>query len=58
MSLGGSLTGGPAVAATSRAAELVAENASNHAVYERTPLTGWVGLGGSVVGGVGAAALN
>jgi len=57
-SLGGSLTGGPAVAATSRAAELVAENASNHAVYERTPLTGWVGLGGSVVGGVGAAALN
>ena len=58
VSLGGSLTGGPAVAATSRASELLAENASNHAVYERTPLTGWTGLGGSVVGGVGAAALN
>ena len=58
VSLGGSLTGGPAVAATSRVPELLAENASNHAVYERSPVTGWVGLGGSVVGGVGAAALN
>jgi hypothetical protein len=55
--LGGSLIGGPGVAATSRASELLAEG-SNHAVFERTPLTGWTSLGGSVVGGVGAAALN
>ena len=57
VSLGGSLIGGPGVAAASRASELLAEG-SNHAVYERTPLTGWANLGGSVVGGVGAAALN
>ena len=57
VSLGGSLIGGPAVAATSRVTELVAEG-SNHAVWERTRLTGWTSLGGTVVGGVGAAALN
>jgi len=27
-------------------------------VYERTPVTGWTSLGGAVVGGVGATALN
>jgi len=57
VSLGGSLIGGPAVAATSRVPELLAEG-NNHAVWERTLVTGWVGLGGSVSGGVGAAALN
>jgi hypothetical protein len=55
--LGGSLIGGPAVAATSRVPELLAEG-NNHAVWERTLVTGWVSLGGSVSGGVGAAALN
>ena len=57
VSLGGALIGGPAVAAASRATELLAEG-TDHAVWERTPLTGWAGLGGRVVGGVGAAALN
>src|SRR5262249_50306721 len=33
VSLGGSLAGGPAVAATSRATDLFAENSTNHAVY-------------------------
>jgi hypothetical protein len=56
VSLGGSLIGGPGVAATSRVPVLLAEG-SNHAVYERTPLS-WVNLGGSVVGGVAAVALN
>jgi hypothetical protein len=56
VSLGGSLIGGPAVAATSRVPELLAEG-SNGATYARTPL-GWTSLGGTVVGGVGAAALN
>ena len=56
-SLGGSLIGSPGVAAASRAAELLAEG-SNGAVYERTPVTGWTSLGGAVVGGVGATALN
>jgi len=56
VSLGGALIGGPAVAATSRVPELLAEG-TNHAVWERTPL-GWTSLGGSVVGGVGAVALN
>ena len=37
-------------------AGLLAEG-SNGAVYERTPF-GWTSLGGAVVGGVGAAALN
>ena len=57
VSLGGSLIGSPGVAAASRAAELLAEG-SNGAVYERTPVTGWTSLGGAVVGGVGATALN
>jgi GH25 family lysozyme M1 (1,4-beta-N-acetylmuramidase) len=56
-SLGGSLIGGPGVGATSLSTDLLAEG-SNHAVWQRTPLTGWSSLGGSVVGGVGAAALN
>jgi hypothetical protein len=55
--LGGSLIGGPAIAAASRAAEMLGEG-SNHAVWVRTPLTGWTSLGGNAVGGVGAAALN
>ena len=57
MSLGGSLVGGPGVAAASRASELLVEG-TNGVVYERTPLTGWANLGGTAVGGVGAAALN
>lgn len=57
VSLGGALIGSPAVAAASRATELLAES-TDHGVWERTPLTGWAGLGGGVVGGVGAAALN
>jgi lysozyme len=57
VSLGGSLIGGPGVAATSLSTDLLGEG-SNDTVFERTPLTGWVSLGGSVVGGVAAAALN
>jgi hypothetical protein len=57
VSLGGSLAGGPAVAATSGAIELFAEDTSS-AVYERTPVTGWTGLGGAAVGGVAATVLN
>lgn len=57
VSLGGSLIGGPAVAATSEAIVLFGEGTS-HAVYRRTPATGWTSLGSSVVDGVGAAALN
>jgi GH25 family lysozyme M1 (1,4-beta-N-acetylmuramidase) len=56
-SLGGTLIGGPGIAATSRGPELLAES-TNHAVWERTPLTGWASLGGSVVGGVGGVGLN
>ncbi|HET9079749.1 MAG TPA: hypothetical protein VFO01_04440 [Trebonia sp.] len=56
-SLGGTLIGGPAVAATSRATDLLAEG-SNHGVWQRTPFTGWTTLGGIVVGGAGAVALN
>jgi hypothetical protein len=57
VSLGGLLIGGPAVAATSRAAEFLVEG-SNGAVWERTTASGWSSLGGTVVGGVGATALN
>jgi hypothetical protein len=57
VSLGGTLIGGPGIAATSRGPELLAES-TNHAVWERTPLTGWASLGGSVVGGVGGVGLN
>ena len=56
-SLGGSLIGGPAAAATTQAPEFLAEG-TNKAVWGRTPLTGWTSLGGVVAGGVGAAALN
>jgi len=56
VSLGGSLIGGPGIAAASRVTALLAEG-SNGAVYERTPF-GWTSLGGAVVGGVAAAALN
>ena len=57
VSLGGSLIGGPAVAAASHVTDLLVEG-SNQAVYVRTPLSGYVSLGGVVVGGVGAAGLN
>jgi hypothetical protein len=56
VSLGGSILGGPAAAPTSEVPELFAEG-TNHAIWERTP-SGWSTIGGSVVGGVGAAALN
>ena len=57
VSLGGSLIAGPGVAATSQVPELLAEG-PYQAVWERTSLTGWASLGGVVVGGVGAVALN
>ena len=57
VSLGGSLIGGPGVAAASHAAGLLVEG-TNRAVYLRTPISGYVSLGGGVVGGVGAAGLN
>jgi len=56
-SLGGGLIGGPGVAFTTSGPVFVVEG-TNHAVWERTPTTGWTSLGGSVIGGVGAAALN
>ncbi len=59
-SLGGSMIGGPGIAATggsSQQVEFLAEG-TNHAVYERTTTAGWASLGGSVVDGVGAVALN
>jgi hypothetical protein len=57
VSLGGSLIGGPAVAAMSRAPEFLAEG-PHQAVWERTLLAGWTSLGLAVVGGVGAAGLD
>jgi len=56
VSLGGSLLGGPAVAATSQQTDFLAEG-TDHAIWELTP-AGWSSLGGQVTGGVGAAALN
>lgn len=56
-SLGGTLTGGPAIAATSRVPLFLGEGTTK-AVYERTLTAGFSSLGGSVVNGVGAAALN
>jgi YVTN family beta-propeller protein len=55
--LGGSLIGGPAVAANGDEPYLLAEG-TDHAVWQRGTFTGWSGLGGSVVGGVGAANLT
>jgi hypothetical protein len=57
VSLGGILSGGPAVAATSHAADLLAEG-SDLAVWLRTPISGFTSLGGRVTGGVGGAGLN
>jgi hypothetical protein len=56
-SLGGTLTGGPAIAPASGQVEFFAEGPGG-AVYERTLTTGWTSLGGSVINGVGAVALN
>jgi hypothetical protein len=61
--LGGPLTGGPAVVAGGLETDVLAEWI-DHAVWERTPAgapgtaAGWTSLGGVVVGGVGAVALN
>jgi hypothetical protein len=57
VSLGGTLTGSPAMAATGEQLEFFAEG-PNTSVYERTLIANWASLGGSVIGGVGAAALN
>jgi len=57
VSLGGQLTGGPAVAATTQSTDLLAEG-PHQAVWQWTPSTSWSSLGGVVVGGVGAVALN
>jgi hypothetical protein len=57
VSLGGSVIEGPAVAAASQAPEFLVES-TNKAVWARTTASGWSSLGGVVVGGVGAAALN
>jgi hypothetical protein len=57
VSLGGQLIGGPAVAATTESTDLLAEG-PHQAVWQWTALTGWTSLGGVVVGGVGAVALN
>lgn len=55
--LGGSLIGGPAVAANGDEPYLLAEG-TNHAVWQRAPSVGWSTLGGIAVGGVGAANLT
>jgi YVTN family beta-propeller protein len=55
--LGGTLAAGPAIAATSQVPVFLGEG-TTRAVYERTPATGWTSLGGTVLGGIGAAALN
>lgn len=57
VSLGGVLTGGAAIAATSGQIEFFGEG-TTRAVYQRTLTTGWTSLGGAVTGGAGAAALN
>jgi len=57
VSLGGSLIEGPAIAAASQAPEFLVES-TNNAVWARTTASGWSSLGGAVIGGVGAAALN
>jgi len=55
--LGGSLIGGPAVAANGDEPYLLAEG-TDHAVWQRGTFTDWSGLGGNVVGGVGAVNLT
>lgn len=57
VSLGGSLSDGPAVAATSHVTDLLVEG-TNGAIYVRTPLSGYVSLGGKALGGVGGVGLN
>jgi hypothetical protein len=56
-SLGGVLIDGPGIAAGAGTTEFFAEG-SNHAVWERTAASGWTSLGGVVIGGAGAVALN
>ena len=57
-SMGGSLIGGSAVAATSLATYLIAEG-TNHVVWDRIDSGGsWMSIGITAVGGVGAVALN
>lgn len=57
LSLGGVLVTAPVIAATSLTPYFLVEG-TTHAVYERTPTSGYNSLAGTVVGGVGAAALN
>ncbi len=58
VSMGGSLIGGPAIAApTTAPLQLLAEG-TTHALWTRTSSTGWVPFGGTAVGGVGAVALS
>jgi hypothetical protein len=57
VSQGGTLTGGPAVAAGSLETDILAEG-TDKAVWDISTIADWHSLGGAVVGGVGAAALN
>jgi GH25 family lysozyme M1 (1,4-beta-N-acetylmuramidase) len=57
VSLGGTLAGGPAIAATSQQVEFLVEG-TTHAVYQRTLTSGFTCLGGAVVNGAGGSALN
>jgi len=56
-SLGGTLIGGPAVAAGSLVTEWLVEG-TNKAIFQDSSVTGSSSLGGGAVNGVGAAALN
>jgi hypothetical protein len=56
-SLGGQLVGGPGIAAASQQVEFYVEG-TNGTVWQWTPLSGWASIGGIVIGGVGATALN
>ncbi len=56
-SLGGSMIGGPGIAAASGQLEFFAEG-SGDAVWQRTVATSWASLGGSVINGAAAAALE
>jgi large repetitive protein len=55
--LGGSLIGGPGIAATSQQIEFFGEG-TNGAVFERTLSAGWTSIGGQAINGTGATALN